>query len=132
MHVTAHVLGRRYRFVKAPLSFETSLGAKNGVLARTYQFRVVHATDTSGSYSDVMIKDCGKIGMKPVCDHPSYCKSDGKAIYIGQDSHIAYSSTRSNSALFPTGIPCYATPHHAAVRRPVDFLSDVSNGALLL
>ena len=74
--------------------FVASLGAKNGVKAAKYDFKVVKASQTSGRYSDIMIKDCKKNSMKPVCDHPSYCKSDSKAIYIGQSHHIAHASQR--------------------------------------
>ena len=40
--------------------FVASLGAKNGVPARTYDFQVVKASSTSGRYSDIMIKDCAR------------------------------------------------------------------------
>ena len=73
-----------------------SLGARNGVAAREYTFKIVKASTTSGKYSDIMIKDCAKLGMKPVCDHPSYCRTDSKAVYIGQDHHIAYPGHRNN------------------------------------
>ena len=76
--------------------FEASLGAKNGVAARTYTFKVVKASTTSGKYGDIMIKDCAKVGMKPVCDHPSYCKTDSKAVYIGQSHHVAYPGDRKS------------------------------------
>ena len=44
----------------------------------------------SGSYSGVMAAQCSKYGMKPVCDHPSYCQNDKNALYIGQQGHTAY------------------------------------------
>ena len=28
--------------------------------------------------------------MKPVCDHPNYCKSDKEALYIGQTHHMSH------------------------------------------
>ena len=40
-----------------------------------------------------------------LCDHRSYCKSDTKSIYIGQDHHIAYPPHRTNSGYFPAGWP---------------------------
>ena len=75
--------------------FVASLGKRNGVPARTYDFQIVKASSTSGRYSDIMIKDCAKIGMKPVCDHKSYCKDDKAAIYLGQDHHIAHGGHRN-------------------------------------
>ena len=50
-----------------------------------------------------MIEACAKVGMKPVCDHPSYCKDDAKAIYIGQASHISFPGHRDSLAYFPSG-----------------------------
>ena len=41
--------------------------------------------------------------MKPVCDHPSYCKTDPNALYIGQKSHIAYTPHRNTNSFFPSG-----------------------------
>jgi len=63
----------------------------------------VHASTSSGRYSDVMIKDCKALGMKPVCDHPHYCKSDSQSLYLGQDHHIAYPGHRNNGGYFPKG-----------------------------
>merc|ERR1712216_638805 len=83
--------------------FTASLGAKNGVPPRTYDFQVVKASSTSGRHSDIMIKDCGKAGMKPVCDHPSYCKTDKNAIYLGQNEHIAYPGHRNDKNRMPSG-----------------------------
>ena len=36
--------------------------------------------------------DCpgSKLGMKPVCDLPNFCKDDTKSLYLGQSGHIAY------------------------------------------
>ena len=41
--------------------------------------------------------------MKPVCDHPSYCKTDSKAIYIGQTHHIATLDTAIDKYV-PSGL----------------------------
>ena len=43
------------------------------------------------------------VGMKPVCDHPTYCRNDGSALYIGQAAHIAYRPHRLFNAWFPSG-----------------------------
>jgi len=83
--------------------FTGSLGAKNGVSARKYEFRSATLAKASGSYSDGMIATCKNYGMMPICDHPSYCKNDKAALYIGQSSHIAYRPYRNNNGYMPTG-----------------------------
>ena len=50
-----------------------------------------------------MKSECRKIGMKPLCDHPSYCKNDGNAIYIGQNEHISHQSHFNDASRFPSG-----------------------------
>ena len=60
-------------------------------------------TAKSGKYSDQMIAHCSKIGMKPVCEHRSYCKNDVDSIYIGQDHHLSHPSHRLNNRYFPSG-----------------------------
>merc|ERR1719336_2249298 len=69
---------------------EVSLGAKNGVAAETYRFCMMKAKKNTANYSADMIAQFDTIDMKPVCDHPSYCKTDDASLYIGQDHHIAY------------------------------------------
>ena len=83
------------------------LGAKNGVPAQTYRFQMVKASTTSGKYSDIMINDCKKIGMKPVCDHPSYCKTDKNAVYIGQTHHLAHGGHRGTSSCVAGSCFCF-------------------------
>ena len=85
---------------------KTSLGSKNGVPANTYLFKVVKLASRSGQYSANMraaCKNAGK-GFKPVCDHPSYCRNDGTAIYIGQSGHLAYRPHRINNNYSPSGL----------------------------
>ena len=84
-------------------SFDAALGEKNGVAAATYSFKVVTLTDRSGRYSDRMIQECKKIGMKPVCDHPSYCKNEGNALYIGQSNYLSHPSHRNYNSYNPSG-----------------------------
>ena len=90
-------------FVCARVIFTASLGSRNGVPARTYQFAIAHVGQLTGSYSAVMRQSCANLGMKPVCDHPSYCKTDTTAIYLGQDHHISYPTHRNHLAYFPSG-----------------------------
>ena len=56
-----------------------------------------------GSYSGVMISECRKYGMKPVCEHPSYCKNDKSALYLGQSGHTAYPGHRNSNNYWPRG-----------------------------
>ena len=70
---------------------------------QTYTFRLAKFTSTSGSYSSLMVSECAKYTMKPVCDHPSYCRNDGNALYLGQAHHIAYWPHRNIMSWFPSG-----------------------------
>jgi len=85
-------------------AFTASLGAKNGVPAQTYTFRKMYITNkVSRYYSDAMIARCATVGMKPVCDNPGYCKHDERALYLGQNDHLAYRPQRYSSSYMPSG-----------------------------
>jgi len=88
---------RRYRI------FTATLGAKNGVPSREYQFVKVKLGSTEGNYNDLMIKKCKSLGMKPVCDYPAYCKRDSNSIYLGQDGYLSAHLHRQNKNLVPSG-----------------------------
>ena len=62
--------------------FSAKLGAKNGVAAKSYTFKIVQTSANSGKFSTVMIQGCNALGSgwKPVCDHPSYCKNDNASM----------------------------------------------------
>ena len=82
------------------------LGYKNGVPARYYQFKVAKYTTRVtrySRYSSVMITECRKYGMKPVCDYSGWCKNDGNALYIGQSNYLSYPSHRNNNNWMPSG-----------------------------
>ena len=83
--------------------FSAMLGGRNGVPEQEVFFAPASTTETGGSYTDIMIQECEKLGMKPVCDHPSYCKTDNKAFYIGQDHHVEHGGHRNTDSYFPTG-----------------------------
>merc|ERR550537_752969 len=68
-----------------------------------YTFTEMRFAEGSNDYTKVMIDGCNKVGMKPVCDHPSYCKSDGRSIYIGQSHHLGYGG-HWNNAYLPSGL----------------------------
>merc|ERR1711924_126405 len=107
--------------------FSGKLGSKNGVKGGRYTFAVTTTKQRGGSYTHAMIKSCRKIGMKPLCDHPSYCKKDRRSIYIGQKHHIAHKPHRNRHGFFPSGwskiknkFPrrfCTFTAHHAGNHR---------------
>ena len=82
-------------------SFVADLGAKNGVAAASYVFKVVTASSFSGSYSSIMVAECAAHGMKPVCDSPVYCQNNAESLYIGQGGHIAYPPHRNTAKWDP-------------------------------
>jgi hypothetical protein len=71
----------------------TTKGALNGVKANTqFWFKPVQAATNHGSssFTVIMQKECEKYHMKPVCDNPSYCNTDTKSVYLGQNSvHVS-------------------------------------------
>ena len=88
---------------KTGLQFYGNLGSRNGNAPTKYFFQIMKLTAKSGKYSNQMIAHCSKIGMKPVCEHRSYCKNDVDSIYIGQDHHLSHPSHRLNNKYFPSG-----------------------------
>ena len=83
----------------------TTFKATFGEPGRTYLLSAVHPSGSNGSmdsnpwngsmhFDDVMIEECMKIGMKPICDHPSYCRADKWSLYIGQTSQLDTESYR--------------------------------------
>ena len=94
-------------------SFAAALGTKNKVSSRKYLFRITKVASKSGTYSDEMVSQCKTFGMKPVCDHRYYCRTDDKALYIGQTSFLVYGYYRKNarsiSRYFPSGFATIKT-----------------------
>jgi len=89
-------------------AFKGTLGARNGVPGGEYQFDLVADVCPGGECgeNDFRISSramCEDMGMLPVCDHPSYCKDDANAWYIGQDHHISHGSHMQNNGYFPSG-----------------------------
>jgi hypothetical protein len=83
--------------------FGASLESKHGVPKAMYVFQLVKATSSGGSFTDNYVKECAKINMKPLCDHRNYCRNDGRAMYIGQDHHIAHKPHRDHPHYMPKG-----------------------------
>jgi hypothetical protein len=79
------------------------MGAKNGASGGTFTFQRVRTNAIADNYADVMVEECAKMGMKPLCDSRKYCQNDPKSIYIGQTHHIAHTPHRNVDAYFPSG-----------------------------
>ena len=50
-----------------------------------------------GRYSSIMIEECRKLGMKPVCEYRNNCHNDRESLYIGQTYYLTHSSYRNNN-----------------------------------
>ena len=119
-------------------AFMKDLGAgRYGVPANRYIFYKSYGwtkgagQGRGGYYADVMTNECTKHSMKPVCDHPSYCRNNGDAIYLGQYSHIAYKPYRRIARNHPRR-PQEAEQHLQAVdpqdeHHPLNFVDDNNN-----
>jgi hypothetical protein len=83
--------------------FEGQLDSRNGQNAGVYKFQRLRVQYANGNYDAIMVNDCSKQGMKPLCDHPSYCKNDPKTVYIGQDQHISHMPHFNSVSYFPRG-----------------------------
>jgi hypothetical protein len=83
--------------------FEGLLEGQNGADTGVYKFQRLRVQTVSGNYDTIFINECAKKNMKPLCDHPSYCKSDARATYIGQTNHISYAPHRNQDSYFPKG-----------------------------
>jgi len=75
--------------------FKAMLGPKQ------YEFRAVTASQTKGDYRTIMVKECNKYGMKPLCDTKGQC--DGKSLYIAKHGHLSHEHHRRNNGHFPAG-----------------------------
>eukprot|EP01048_Picozoa_sp_COSAG05_P020051 COSAG05_NODE_3311_length_2158_cov_0.880525_1_plen_362_part_10 len=84
-------------------AFSAKLEGRNGVPPREYLFKTMRLTSTSGSYSTLMRARCRTLGMKPVCEHPNYCRNDKQSLYLGQQNHISYRPHRRNNNWMPGG-----------------------------
>ena len=79
-------------------------GAFNGIPSREYEFVVAKLpkkpqSQEWESYSESMIEACQKVGMKPLCDHPNYCKTDPYSLYLGQLGHLSYPEDRNRPSM---------------------------------
>jgi hypothetical protein len=96
--------------------FWASLGEKNGVPAQTYEFYRYPGPAYGGgwdlppvdgpspiTFKSWMRESCATVGMKPVCDHPSYCKNDSGSLYIGQSTYLAYRPYRITPSFHADG-----------------------------
>ena len=75
-----------------------------GFKAQNIKFQAVTVNNQkTNGFSSYMVAECKKIGMKPLCEHPSYCRTDKKALYMGQYYHISYKPYRNINSWFPSG-----------------------------
>ena len=80
------------------------------------------------SYSSLMIAECKKLNMLPVCDYYSWCGLDKRSLYIGQRFHLADPAKRRNTraiALSKLGRP----QGFALIAKHWDHLCSYSAGA---
>ena len=71
----------------------------------TDEFRVATPVETDEpNYNTLMENECKKFGMKPVCEHPKYCKDEPASLFIGQTGHMSVASHRQNGKTIPSGI----------------------------
>jgi hypothetical protein len=97
--------GKRWQMLvtSIPLKlFKVVLGNSLGTADHEYEFRIVglgSKHSTTNTYSNQMVSVCSKYDMKPICGHPSYCKKDVAAIYLGQKGHLSYPPNRNRCAL---------------------------------
>ena len=71
-----------------------SRNGANGGLWKFMRVKAEHLRGTSYGINDsaIMVEECAKVGMKPLCDHPYYCGSSaidqtvtvGQSVYLGQ------------------------------------------------
>ena len=72
--------------------FRATLGNSLGTADHEYEFQIASlGRNRKGTYSSLMIKACKRYDMKPICGHPSYCKTDDKSIYLGNKNHLSVS-----------------------------------------
>jgi hypothetical protein len=101
--------GLQYMCAKVDATeFQVQLQARNGVLPTKWAMiaaRINSADSNTNDMSATMRATCTAIGSgwKPICDHPSYCKSDSNSFYLGQDHHLAYPHHRRTSSYMPSG-----------------------------
>merc|ERR1719454_2216159 len=93
--------GRRAK--RRNVRFSANLGSRSGSKAGRYTFQVTSTRKRGGSYTNIMVQTCRKLGMKPVCDHPSYCRRDRRSLYVGQAHHFAHKPHRNPNGWWPSG-----------------------------
>jgi len=114
-------------------TFKVDLGAKNGVPARTVAFKIITAMDkATGEIDRNMIKDCNAVGMKPVCDHPNYCKDNADSFYVGQDHHFAHSPHRRTVSYYPSGWQTFVNDYYPETRGICAFTAEHNGWASTL
>lgn len=90
--------------VVAGEAFSADLGARAGLPARRYKFQRVFVAEedrkSSKSYKDIMVAECTKHGMKPVCNQKSNCAG---GLWLGQSHMLSHGSQRRTKSYYPEG-----------------------------
>eukprot|EP01048_Picozoa_sp_COSAG05_P000830 COSAG05_NODE_25_length_31349_cov_4.978560_25_plen_492_part_00 len=77
--------------------------------AGTYTFKIAQPTSAAAksaqSYNALMVDECRKYGMKPICNYYTWCQNDPNALYIGQYNgyYLSYPQHRRNNNWMPSG-----------------------------
>ena len=88
-------MGKRWQMMVTDIPLKVwraDIGNSLGTADHEYEFRIASlGRNRKGTYSSLMIKACKRYDMKPICGHPSYCKTDVKSIYLGNKNHLSVS-----------------------------------------
>ena len=88
-------MGKRWQMMVTDIPLKVwraDIGNSLGTADHEYEFRIASlGRNRKATYSSLMIKACKRYGMKPICGHPSYCKTDVKSIYLGNKKHLSVS-----------------------------------------
>ena len=102
-----HVSGQKMSSASAKWKASPTLVLPGG--ARHFRFKMTQGAGANsnmaidkvklmrGRYSSIMIEECRKLGMKPVCEYRNNCHNDRESLYIGQTYYLTHSSYRNNN-----------------------------------
>lgn len=57
--------------------------------------------DKPNQYGAVMIKECARYKMKPICDYYGWCQNDARTLYLGQTNGYFMSQHATYKSVFP-------------------------------
>ena len=62
-----------------------------------FKLKRVYTPVTSGEYSSLMVAECKKHGLKPVCTEASECKDNDEVLFVPGFEVLAYGNSSSNN-----------------------------------